>query len=66
MTFARVCELEPGMRFASYAAGRVVTWAGVEAIVSRFPGKRRVRVLTVEGVSWVADYTDRVVLVGGP
>ena len=64
MTFARVCELEPGMRFASYAGGGVFTWRGVEPIVSRFAGKRRVRVLTREGRSWVANVSDRVVLMG--
>jgi len=51
------------MRFASREGGRVLTWTGVDPVVSRFAGKRRVRVCTREGRSWVADCTDRVLLI---
>lgn len=55
--FARVVDMEPGMRFVTPANARqVLTWVGVERVVSRFPGKRRVRVLTKQGVSWVAEW----------
>jgi hypothetical protein len=43
MGFARAVDMEPGFRFD--AGGRSpVTFVGVEPVVSRFAGKRRVRV----------------------
>ena len=53
--FARATDMEPGFRFLSHEGGVVLTFVGVELVVSRFAGKRRVRVLTEEGVTWVAD-----------
>jgi hypothetical protein len=58
--FARASDMEPGFRFVS--GGVVLTFVGVERVVSRFAGKRRVRVLTKEGVSWVDDFDTRFLL----
>lgn len=51
------CDMEPGMRFAS--AGEWFTFKGVARVRSRFAGKRRVRVLTREGASWVCERDQR-------
>jgi len=54
--FATPADLEPGMWFRTHNGGVPLLWAGVEPVVSRFPGKRRVRVLVASGgVDFVAD-----------
>lgn len=45
MRFAAATDMEPGMWFRAHAGAEPDRWFGVERIVSRFPGKRRVRVL---------------------
>lgn len=45
MRFAAAIDFEPGMWFRAHAGGEPMQWGGVERIVSRFAGKRRVRVL---------------------
>lgn len=57
--FASPADFEPGMTFRTYNNGPALTWLGVEPIVSRFPGKRRVRVLVRGGVPFVADVESR-------
>lgn len=61
--FASLVDMEPGHWFRSHAGAEPLRWAGVERVASRFAGKRRVRVLTVEGVSFVADVDRRFPLV---
>lgn len=56
--FAAPAEFEPGMWFRTHNGGIPLLWLGVEPIVSRFPGKRRVRVLVRGGVDFVCD-TDK-------
>lgn len=53
--FASPADFEPGMWFRTYNGGPALEWLGVEPIVSRFPGKNRVRVLVRGGVNFVAD-----------
>jgi hypothetical protein len=53
--FASPAEFEPGMWFRTFNAGPALEWLGVEPIVSKFPGKRRVRVLVRGGVNFVTD-----------
>lgn len=53
--FAAPADFEPGMWFRTHNGGQPLRWLGVEPIVSRFPGKRRVRVLVDGGVNFVAD-----------
>lgn len=53
--FAAVTDMEPGMWFRTHPAGQPLAWLGVEHIVSRFPGKRRVRVRVRRGESFVCD-----------
>lgn len=55
MRFAKPIDMEPGMWFRAFAFGPALEWAGVERVVSKFPGKRRVRVLVASGVSFVCD-----------
>lgn len=55
MRFARAVELEPGTWFRPAPGARPTQWWGVERIVSRFAGKRRVRVLCSPGPSFVCD-----------
>jgi hypothetical protein len=57
--FAAPVDFEPGMRFRTFDNGPVLEWLGVEPIVSRFPGKSRVRVLVRGGVAFVADVSSR-------
>lgn len=45
------------MWFRAHAKGDPCQWLGVERIVSRFAGKRRVRVLCKPGPSFVVDVT---------
>lgn len=53
--FACPVDMEPGMPFRTFAGGAPLVFVGVERVVSRFPGKRRVRVLVRGGESFVAD-----------
>lgn len=54
--FAGPAELEPGTWFRAYNNGPPMVWLGVEPVVSRFAGKRRVRVLCSPGPSFVAEF----------
>jgi hypothetical protein len=62
--FAAPVDMEPGMLFKAHATGPVLVWDGVEAVLSRFPDKRRVRVLVRRGESFIADAGRRFVVVG--
>lgn len=58
--FASVVDMEPGMWFRTHRECPPLEWLGVERVVSRFPGKHRVRVLVGRGgVSFVADAARR-------
>lgn len=57
--FAQVCDMEPGMFFRERSNRTALTFVGVAPVASRFAGKRRVRVLTEQGVSWVVDRDER-------
>lgn len=61
--YARLCDLEPGMWFRERRNRVPLEFAGVDPVVSKFPGKVRVRVLTVQGASWVCDKFERFPLV---
>ncbi len=60
---ATVLDMEPGFRFDA-GGRRPATFVGVEAIASRFPGKRRVRVLADGCDPFVTDVHVRFVLIG--
>lgn len=51
---ARVPDIEPGMRLRSHAGAELVEVDGWEPVVSRFPGKDRIRV-RCGGDSFVCD-----------
>lgn len=53
--FAAAVDMEPGFSFRTHAAGAPLRFAGVEAVKSRFAGRRRVRVLVMGGPSFVVD-----------
>lgn len=54
--FAAPADFEPGMWLRDSDGGVPLEWLGVEPVVSRFPGKSRVRVLVGRGgVSFVCD-----------
>lgn len=58
--FAAAVDMEPGMFFRTCPADPPLEWLGVEPIVSRFAGKRRVRVLVGRGGrSFVTDAGSR-------
>lgn len=62
--FARPAEMEPGMYFRSHDGGQPLLWGGVESVVSRFPGKHRVRVIVLKGgTSFVCDAERRFAVV---
>lgn len=62
--FAHPADLEPGMWFRTHDNGPPLLWGGVDPVVSRFKGKRRVRVHVVEGgVSFVVDASARFQLI---
>lgn len=64
MMFACPADLEPGMWFRLAPTDPPMLWGGVEPIVSRFPGKSRVRVLVVRGGrSFVCDRDRRLQVV---
>jgi hypothetical protein len=64
--FARPIDMEPGMAFfATATSGTILRFVGVEHVVSRFPGKRRVRVLVKGGRSFVADREALFPVLGG-
>lgn len=63
MQFASLVDMEPGQWFRSHDGSEPLEWLGVDPVVSRFGGKRRVRVLTRQGVSWVADVERRYQLI---
>jgi len=65
MMFARPIDMEPGMAFFDRGHGGILRFVGVQRVVSRFPGKRRVRVLVTGGRSFVADRSASFALVGG-
>lgn len=48
-------DFEPDMWFRAHRGGVPNRWLGVEPVVSRFAGKRRVRVLCTPGPSFVTD-----------
>jgi hypothetical protein len=60
--FARICDMEPGMRFRERPRREAFTFAGIDPVESV---RRRefVRVLTVEGASWICDKYERFPLV---
>lgn len=62
---AGAAEMEPGMVFRAHDGGPLLVWLGVERVVSRFPGKRRVRVLVKRGRSFVVDFHARFQVVAG-
>lgn len=47
--FAAPVDMEPGMWFRTHPSDPPLLWGGVEAVVSRFPGKSRVRVIVLQG-----------------
>lgn len=53
--FAAAVDMEPGFWFRTHAGGQPLAWVGVEPVVSRFAGKRRVRVLVRGGEPFVVD-----------
>lgn len=54
--FASPADLEPGMWFRTGNGGPPLLWGGVEHVVSKFAGKRRVRVRVLRGgVDFVCD-----------
>jgi len=57
--FASPRDFEPGMSFRTFNNGPVLRWLGVERVVSRFPGKQRVRVLVAGGDAFVVDASAR-------
>lgn len=62
--FARAIDMEPGMPFHTRAdRSTVLRFVGVEHVTSRFPGKRRVRVLVTGGRSFIAERDDTFPLV---
>lgn len=61
--FAAVTDMEPGMVFRSFQGGPLLRWRGVEPVVSRFAGKRRVRVLVTPGPAFVVDAREKFAVV---
>lgn len=62
--YARVCDMEPGMTFRERSNREPLTWAGIDPVSSGRPTKREfVRILTVEGPSWICDKFERFPLV---
>lgn len=59
MRFAEPTDFEPDMWFRAHVGGDPMQWVGVEPVVSRFAGKRRVRVLCTPGPSFVVDATSK-------
>jgi hypothetical protein len=60
MMFAAPADFEPGMWFRAHNGGVPLEWRGVEPIISRFPGKHRVRVLVGKGgVDFISDAATR-------
>jgi hypothetical protein len=57
--FASPADFEPGMWFRTHNGGIPLRWLGVEAVTSRFAGKRRVRVIVQGGVDFVCDMDKR-------
>ncbi len=55
MRFAVATDLEPGQWFRAHAGGAPQQWWGVDPVVSRFAGKRRVSVVCTPGPSFVVD-----------
>lgn len=53
--FAAPIDMEPGFPFRTHAAGAPLVFVGVERVVSRFAGRRRVRVLVERGRPFVVD-----------
>lgn len=66
--FARAVDMEPDMAFHHRGDLRtILRFVGVEPVVSRFPGKRRVRVFVKSGPPFIAEYDDTfpIVVWGG-
>lgn len=62
--FARICDMEPGMRFRERRNRLPLTFAGIDPVVGDRPARRVfVRILTEERVSWVCDKYERFPLV---
>lgn len=62
--FAAPIDMEPGMAFVVPGHPSVLVFAGVERVSSRFPGRRRVRVLVARGgVPFVVDRARRFMVV---
>lgn len=57
--FAGAAEMEPNVWFRAHAGGVPQQWLGVERVVSRFAGKRRVRVLCSPGPAFVTEFDQR-------
>jgi hypothetical protein len=60
--FARICDMEPGMRFRERRNRLPLTFVGVDPVPS-VRGRSLVRILTEERVSWVCDKYERFPLV---
>jgi hypothetical protein len=57
---AAAVDMEPGVFFRACPSDPPLEWLGVESVVSRFPGKHRVRVLVGRGGrSFVCDAATR-------
>jgi hypothetical protein len=61
--FAAPVDMEPGMHFRTHATGPALEWLGVEAVLSRFANKRRVRVLVRRGESFIVDAGTRFMVI---
>lgn len=61
--YAKAVDMEPDMHFRRALGQGVMVFAYVDPIVSRFDGKRRVRVTTAAGFRFVCDWDTRFVLV---
>lgn len=51
------------MWFRTHATGPALEWLGVDPVLSRFAGKRRVRVLVRRGGSFIADAGTRFMVI---
>lgn len=62
--YARICDMEPGMRFRERSNRTPLTFAGIDPVVSARPTSREwVRILTAEGPTWICDKFERFPLV---
>lgn len=61
--FAKLIDMEPGQWFCNRIDRTPFEFVGVESVQSRFAGKRRVKVLTAQGVTFIVDRDARFPLV---